>query len=152
MTLRSTAQSISSHFRQQAGSFAPKPSWLQSQANFGLGHRHRDMGNRFWRWSSWSRGRTYQETIQVLKWRTRANRHRSLVSIYLPFSPACECRDIIGSRHGHWQLASVPPNVRFIIDDIHEDWSFSEPFDYIHSRMMNFSIPDWLEYFRKIYE
>ena len=47
---------------------------------------------------------------------------------------------------------SVPPNVRFIIDDIHEDWDFAEPFDYVHSRMMNFSIPDWPGYVKKIYE
>lgn len=46
----------------------------------------------------------------------------------------------------------VPPNVRFIIDDIHEDWDFAEPFDYVHSRMMNFSIPDWPAYVKKIYE
>ena len=49
-------------------------------------------------------------------------------------------------------IRSVPPNVRFIIDDIHEDWDFAEPFDYVHSRMMNFSIPDWPGYLKKIYE
>ncbi|KAJ9424374.1 S-adenosyl-L-methionine-dependent methyltransferase [Fusarium oxysporum] len=37
-------------------------------------------------------------------------------------------------------LASVPPN------------DFSEPFDYIYSRMMNFSIPNWPEYLNKIYQ
>ncbi|KAH6954590.1 S-adenosyl-L-methionine-dependent methyltransferase [Fusarium avenaceum] len=60
--------------------------------------------------------------------------------------------EVIGVDLSPIQPTFVPPNVRFIIDDIHEDWGFSEPFDYIHSRMMNFSIPDWPEYFRKIYE
>ncbi|KAI3546178.1 methyltransferase domain-containing protein [Colletotrichum abscissum] len=41
-------------------------------------------------------------------------------------------------------LASrVPPNVTFEVDDIEEPWTFSLPFDYIHSRMMTSSIFDW---------
>ncbi|KAH6983717.1 S-adenosyl-L-methionine-dependent methyltransferase [Ilyonectria destructans] len=50
------------------------------------------------------------------------------------------------------QPSFVPPNVRFIIDDIDEEWSYSEPFDYIHSRMMNFSVVDWTSYLHKIYD
>lgn len=47
---------------------------------------------------------------------------------------------------------SVPPNVRFEIDDIDEEWTYSEPFDFIHSRFMNFSIQNWKNYLTKIYE
>ncbi|KAH7108680.1 S-adenosyl-L-methionine-dependent methyltransferase, partial [Dactylonectria estremocensis] len=43
------------------------------------------------------------------------------------------------------------PNARFEIDDIDEEWNYSEPFDYIHSRMMNSSIADWEVYFQKMY-
>ncbi|KAG6981906.1 putative methyltransferase tdiE [Fusarium oxysporum f. sp. conglutinans] len=68
-----------------------------------------------------------QTTIQVL---------RSLESISLPFNLAC----------------SVPPNVRFIIDDIEEEWQYSSKFDYIHSRMMNSSVADWESYATKIFE
>ncbi|KAJ3549849.1 hypothetical protein NM208_g283 [Fusarium decemcellulare] len=49
-------------------------------------------------------------------------------------------------------LSSVPPNVQFLIDDIDEDWNYSEPFDYIHSRMMNFSVTNWTDYLRKGFE
>ncbi|KAK2041972.1 methyltransferase [Colletotrichum somersetense] len=45
-------------------------------------------------------------------------------------------------------LSFVPPNVRFEIDDIEEPWTFSEPFDYIHSRMMTGSIKDWEKYIK----
>ncbi|KAF6833022.1 methyltransferase domain-containing protein [Colletotrichum plurivorum] len=31
----------------------------------------------------------------------------------------------------------MPPNVKFEIDDLEEPWTYSRPFDYIHSRMMN---------------
>ncbi|OHE95755.1 hypothetical protein CORC01_08896 [Colletotrichum orchidophilum] len=45
----------------------------------------------------------------------------------------------------------VPPNVRFEIDDIEEEWTYSKPFDYIHSRFMNASIADWKKYVKKCY-
>ncbi|KAH7146624.1 S-adenosyl-L-methionine-dependent methyltransferase, partial [Dactylonectria estremocensis] len=40
-------------------------------------------------------------------------------------------------------LRSVPPNLKFEIDDIDEDWTYSQPFDYIHSRMINISVKNW---------
>nr|XP_036580267.1 methyltransferase domain-containing protein [Colletotrichum truncatum]KAF6788100.1 methyltransferase domain-containing protein [Colletotrichum truncatum] len=49
-------------------------------------------------------------------------------------------------------LSSAPPNVRFEIDDLDEPWTFSKPFDYIHSRGMNASIKDWGEYIQKCYD
>ncbi|KZL74055.1 methyltransferase domain-containing protein [Colletotrichum tofieldiae] len=47
---------------------------------------------------------------------------------------------------------SVPPNVRFEVDDIEDSWTYTRPFDYIHSRMMNTSICKWEEYLRQSYE
>ncbi|KAH7128856.1 S-adenosyl-L-methionine-dependent methyltransferase [Dactylonectria macrodidyma] len=49
------------------------------------------------------------------------------------------------------QPSFVPPNVRFIIDDIDEEWQYSTPFDYIHSRMMNASVPNWENYIGNIF-
>jgi trans-aconitate methyltransferase len=37
----------------------------------------------------------------------------------------------------------VPPNVRFEVDDLEDDWTFTYPFDYVHSRYMAGSIKDW---------
>lgn len=48
--------------------------------------------------------------------------------------------------------ASVPPNVEFFIDDIEEPWTFSEPFDYVHSRLMTFSIKNWPDLASNIYK
>ncbi|KAH7134652.1 S-adenosyl-L-methionine-dependent methyltransferase [Dactylonectria estremocensis] len=59
---------------------------------------------------------------------------------------------VVGVDLSPSQPSVVPPNVRFIIDDIDEEWNHSEPFDYIHSRMMNFSIKDWPTYFRNVYD
>ncbi|KAF9881603.1 MFS sugar transporter [Colletotrichum karsti] len=46
----------------------------------------------------------------------------------------------------------VPPNVKFEIDDLEEEWTYSQPFDYIHSRTMNSSVSDWKAYFKKGYD
>ncbi|TDZ19170.1 Secondary metabolism regulator LAE1 [Colletotrichum orbiculare MAFF 240422] len=47
--------------------------------------------------------------------------------------------------------AEVPPNVRFDVDDIDEPWTYSQPFDYIHSRMMTSSIASWPDYLQNCY-
>ncbi|OBR13084.1 Methyltransferase domain-containing protein [Colletotrichum higginsianum IMI 349063] len=49
-------------------------------------------------------------------------------------------------------VGSVPPNVLFEIDDIDETWTYSQPFDYIHSRMMTSSISDWKKYLQKCFD
>ncbi|KAF9768162.1 hypothetical protein IL306_014570 [Fusarium sp. DS 682] len=47
---------------------------------------------------------------------------------------------------------SIPPNVKFEIDDIDDEWTYSEPFDYIHSRMMNVAVKNWPDYVRKVFD
>ncbi|KAE9566716.1 hypothetical protein CGMCC3_g17134 [Colletotrichum fructicola] len=46
----------------------------------------------------------------------------------------------------------VPSNVKFEIADLEEPWTFSRPFDYIHSRMLNSSIGNWTEYIQECYD
>ncbi|KAI3544998.1 TAM domain methyltransferase [Colletotrichum filicis] len=46
----------------------------------------------------------------------------------------------------------TPPNVRFEIDDVDEDWTYSQPFDYIHSRFMTGAITDWRKFFKSAYD
>ncbi|KAI8660012.1 hypothetical protein NCS56_01219800 [Fusarium sp. Ph1] len=60
--------------------------------------------------------------------------------------------EIIGVDLSPIQPSFVPPNVQFLVDDIDEEWNYSEPFDYIHSRMMNFSIQNWVEYLQKMFQ
>ncbi|KAH6986600.1 S-adenosyl-L-methionine-dependent methyltransferase [Ilyonectria destructans] len=49
------------------------------------------------------------------------------------------------------QPSFVPLNVQFLIDDIDEEWNYSQPFDYIDSSLMNFSVQNWSDYLRKIF-
>ncbi|KAK1545492.1 hypothetical protein CPAR01_02994 [Colletotrichum paranaense] len=60
--------------------------------------------------------------------------------------------EILGIDLSAPQQGFVPPNVRFEIDDIEEEWTYSEPFNYIHSRFMNASIANWKEYLKKCYD
>ncbi|KAF4925411.1 Secondary metabolism regulator LAE1 [Colletotrichum viniferum] len=60
--------------------------------------------------------------------------------------------EVIGVDLSPTQPKFVPPNVKFEIDDIEDSWTYSRPFDYIHSRMMNSSISKWEEYLRQCYE
>ncbi|KAK1456466.1 hypothetical protein CMEL01_16479 [Colletotrichum melonis] len=50
--------------------------------------------------------------------------------------------EVLGDDLSPIQSACVPPNVTFEIDDIEEPWTFSQPFNYIHSRLMTSSIDD----------
>ncbi|KAM0421281.1 hypothetical protein ACHAPT_011003 [Fusarium lateritium] len=60
--------------------------------------------------------------------------------------------EVIGIDLSPSQPQFVPPNVRFEIDDFDEEWTYSQPFDYIHSRMNNSSVTDWEEYIRQSFE
>ena len=46
---------------------------------------------------------------------------------------------------------SVPPNVQFQVDDVESEWTFPDPFDFIHSRYMIGSILDWPGLIKKIF-
>ncbi|KAK2730844.1 methyltransferase domain-containing protein [Colletotrichum kahawae] len=60
--------------------------------------------------------------------------------------------EILGVDLSAIQPDFTPPNVKFQIDDIEEPWTYSQPFDYIHSRTMTFSVADWKEYIQKCYD
>ncbi|RMI95818.1 hypothetical protein BHE90_017393 [Fusarium euwallaceae] len=60
--------------------------------------------------------------------------------------------EVIGVDLSPIQPEFVPPNLKFEIDDVDEDWTYPLPFSYIHSRMMNGSVKSWPEYLRKVFE
>ncbi|KAF4773604.1 hypothetical protein HER10_EVM0002323 [Colletotrichum scovillei] len=60
--------------------------------------------------------------------------------------------EVLGVDLSPIQSTFVPQNVKFEIDDIEEPWTFSQPFDYIHSRLMTSSIGNWQEYIQKCFD
>jgi hypothetical protein len=37
--------------------------------------------------------------------------------------------------------------VNFYVDDIEEDWTYTEPFDFIYVRMLTGALTDWPKFF-----
>ncbi|RYC63364.1 hypothetical protein CHU98_g2838 [Xylaria longipes] len=59
--------------------------------------------------------------------------------------------DVLGTDLSPIQPEYVPPNCRFEIDDIEDEWMFSSKFDYVHGRHMVGSITDFPKLFASIY-
>ncbi|KAJ5895681.1 Phosphoethanolamine N-methyltransferase [Penicillium taxi] len=55
----------------------------------------------------------------------------------------------IASHSSQWRISShqqkwVPPNLRFVLDDVNQEWMFpSESFDFIHVRGLAGSVEHW---------
>ncbi|KAE9980708.1 hypothetical protein BLS_008415 [Venturia inaequalis] len=49
-------------------------------------------------------------------------------------------------------IQSVPTNCRFEIDDVEEEWTWGQRFDYIHARMMTASFSDYPKFFRQAFD
>ncbi|TGJ87851.1 hypothetical protein E0Z10_g945 [Xylaria hypoxylon] len=60
--------------------------------------------------------------------------------------------DVLGTDLSPIQPEYVPPNCRFEIDDIEDDWMFTSNFDYVHGRHMVGSITDFPKLFKSIYD
>ncbi|KAM0559959.1 hypothetical protein ACHAPJ_003913 [Fusarium lateritium] len=54
---------------------------------------------------------------------------------------------VIGVDLSPIQPSVVPPNVQFQVDDLEDEWTFSEPFDYIYTRFMTVSFANWPRFF-----
>ncbi|KAI9823873.1 MAG: hypothetical protein M1832_002190 [Thelocarpon impressellum] len=59
---------------------------------------------------------------------------------------------ILGNDLSAVQPSTVPPNVRFEIDDVESEWTYSTPFEYIHCRYMTTAIADWPLLMKRCFE
>ncbi|KAL2000279.1 hypothetical protein VTN02DRAFT_3326 [Thermoascus thermophilus] len=59
---------------------------------------------------------------------------------------------IIGNDLSPIQPQWVPPNVKFVVDDIEQQWTEPQPYDYIHCRYLCGSIHNWPKLVRQCYE
>lgn len=51
--------------------------------------------------------------------------------------------EVVATDLGPCELADLPPNLVFQVDDAREEWTYAEPFDYIHIRGMAGAFSDW---------
>jgi SAM-dependent methyltransferase len=50
------------------------------------------------------------------------------------------------------QPTFIPPNATFIVDDLEQEWSFNNKFDFIYMRMLSVSILDFPALFKNSFE
>ncbi|KAL0936732.1 umta methyltransferase family protein [Colletotrichum truncatum] len=60
--------------------------------------------------------------------------------------------EIIGNDLSAIQPSWVPPNVKFIVDDVESPWVDGDNYDYIMCRCMVSSIKDWPRLFQNVYD
>ncbi|RSL83727.1 hypothetical protein CEP52_016645 [Fusarium oligoseptatum] len=61
--------------------------------------------------------------------------------------------DVLGVDLSPIQPNYVPPNCRFEVDDINQEWTYAnDHFDFVHIRAMLGCIPDWTELFEKTFK
>ncbi|KAF4459273.1 Phosphoethanolamine N-methyltransferase 3 [Fusarium albosuccineum] len=61
--------------------------------------------------------------------------------------------DVCGVDLSPIQPSFVPPNCKFEVDDINQEWTYPEnTFDFVHIRGMTGCIPDWTELYKKIFK
>ncbi|KAN0091943.1 S-adenosyl-L-methionine-dependent methyltransferase [Hyaloscypha variabilis] len=60
--------------------------------------------------------------------------------------------EVIGIDIAPIQPPFVPPNCKFEIDDIEEEFTYRRPFDFIHCRYMAYAVKSWPKLVQQIYE
>ena len=72
------------------------------------------------------------------------------VDLFSEFADEHPSAAVLGIDLSPIQPNFVPPNCRFKVDDMNDDWTFGENhFDFIHIRAMIGCVPDWVELHRK---
>ena len=62
----------------------------------------------------------------------------------IEFADLYQSADVVGVDVSPLQPQVIPPNLKFLIDDIEEDWAQdANPFDYIHARYLVPQIKNW---------
>jgi SAM-dependent methyltransferase len=71
----------------------------------------------------------------------------------IDFADAHPEAEVIGIDLSPIQPAWVPPNLKFIVDDITDRWTFDDDsFDFVHIRCLFGGVADWPDLYRQIYQ
>lgn len=62
----------------------------------------------------------------------------------IQFADQHQSAEVIGNDLSPTQTTMVPPNLKFIVDDIEGDWGYErQPFDFVHARFLAGAVRDW---------
>jgi hypothetical protein len=69
------------------------------------------------------------------------------------FADANPSAEVVGVDLSPIQPSFVPPNCRFEVDDINQDWTYpNDHFDFVHVRALIGCIPDWTKLYEKAFK
>ncbi len=60
--------------------------------------------------------------------------------------------EVVATDISVFQPTDVPPNVVFQIDDVTEEWTFTQAFDFIHIRNLSGAFSDWAAIYREAFK
>ncbi|KAL1963447.1 hypothetical protein VTN77DRAFT_8348 [Rasamsonia byssochlamydoides] len=70
----------------------------------------------------------------------------------LDFGDQYPSAEVIGVDLSPIQPTMVSPNVKFLVDDIEQEWLYNKPFDFIHGRFLTLSIKDYKKLIKQAYD
>ncbi|KAL1967723.1 hypothetical protein VTN77DRAFT_2980 [Rasamsonia byssochlamydoides] len=71
----------------------------------------------------------------------------------IDFADQFPSAEVIGNDLSPTQPSMVPPNVKFLVDDIEAEWTYeNNPFDFIHARYLCHSIKDFRKLIKQCYK
>lgn len=70
----------------------------------------------------------------------------------IQFADEFPAAEVIGTDLSPIQPTLVPPNCKFLIDDMEDDWVDDQPFDYIHGRYLACSIKNYPRLLKQCYK
>ena len=69
-----------------------------------------------------------------------------------PGQPALYVEDSLVFHNSRLTGSSVPPNLKFVVDDAEDEWVYDNKFDYIHCRLMAGCFADVERFIQQAYE
>ncbi|KAL1981626.1 hypothetical protein VTN96DRAFT_2398 [Rasamsonia emersonii] len=95
-------------------------------------------------------GRGYGQLILVSSLNGAFHFCRRLTCFAADLYPSAE---VIGNDLSPIQPSMVPPNLKFVVDDIESDWGYENtPFDFIHARYLGHSIRNFKKVIQECYK
>jgi SAM-dependent methyltransferase len=70
----------------------------------------------------------------------------------IDFADTHSSAKVIGTDLSPIQPIYVPPNCHFYVDDWSQEWTFDDPFDYIHARMLVIAARNWRQLMQKCFD
>lgn len=70
----------------------------------------------------------------------------------IDFADKFPAAEVLGTDLSPIQPSLVPPNCRFLVDDMEDDWIDEPPYDFIHARFLALSIRDYRKLLKQCYK